>query len=192
MKHGIEPDRIIVESRQRFALTGPAGEHRAIWIRSAEGVELAALDQFKINEVGSLVTKMTKADRVKDPIYSILYSADLYESHMVRSGSIPLGDKLVGSRTSHLSFMWTGIASTGDLKEMEVLLTRAAIDIRNSIGSGEAGSLEWQIAPLVALASATTRRYEMRLRRKRLLFASAFGIYAVMGLVFLLQYTLRL
>lgn len=180
------PTIIVENSPVSFAIMGPGDPHRHVLIRSNDqNLDLVGLDNrtFLSDYEREAVERSSALGGMLVPDPRALIVRTSLDYAKVSNDDV---------RSSHLSFAWRGLANNRDLENIKEIFHMVAADLIFALDETTPGSVEWQVAPLVALCrsatDATIRR--SKLRRAAMIFTLL--VYGIMILAVALNFPLLL
>lgn len=152
---------VIKNSPTSFVISGPRGVHREVLVRSAHNnLDLINYDPDKI--LGATDT-ISLRDFLQPESQSVL------RTYAVRSLSIAP----VEGRSTYLTFVWKGYASTSRIERIGEMFAKATPDIMSAIDDRAYGALEWHLSGLVrACEQASAARLARNSRFRNVVYVS--------------------
>lgn len=160
---------VIRNSPTSFVISGPRGVHREVLVRSAHNnLDLINYDP---DEIRGATDTVTLRDFLQPESPSVL------RTYAVRSLSVAP----VEGRSTYLTFVWKGYASTSRIERIREMFAKATPDILNAIDERAYGTLEWHLSGLIrACEQASAARMARNTRLRNVVFMS----FALYGAIF--------
>jgi hypothetical protein len=160
---------IVIKSPVEFLITGAAGVHDRILVRS---------ENCQLDLIGFSQLSQDPLRRGQSNIFNVFSSRER-PMQLIETAPFRRGARSGDSRESLYRFSWVGFSSSAETDHISGLFELQARDLDDALEENDIERIEWSIAPVIYSCSAA----DLRRRSSKRATAAFLALYLLIALV---------